>query len=614
MTKKSFNVLIIEDDSSQGAALLEAVKRAGYNAEWTQSPQQALVLAHHTDFQLLIVDCMLPQKSGVDLINDLKPHLSEQAEIFLITGVFKDRSFIKDAKAKAGAQQFFIKPFNLETLIAHIDQAAQTRIEPEEDPIVSLYKRPNDQMEGWLKRNNSINALHLPILLKRIQESKCSGQLILNYGVSSSISFSKGSVFEVKLADPQSYFGILAVDKGYVDIQEVEEALKSSGQKPIGQLLIESLSLSPHAVNIILLEQVALRLSQLVQDQNCEITWLSESNPKEPKIKLSNEHLANLVLEWLPSKYDERWLSETLMRWGNYQLHWTRSVVSGVAQTIDEVSAEGASTTPHELFEALFLSEAFVGEKIVSNMPDANIEQKYQRALEFFSHANHFQILGISEKSKNAEIQRAFELLTRSFSLPEKGSQVSAHVSELANKVYNVIQQSYKILIDEAKRTAYIKEIQAKRHQALADLEPEFRAAILEIHAGHFENAASRLDLLVSKKAVFKDLKAYRIWAHIKASHPMNFEAEFDQIPPEGRYSAVYMFVRGLFFNSRLQYGKAIECFKNAIVLDPRMTEPKFELAEAEEAYENTHHTRLVREVKGAIGTFLGKKKPKKSA
>lgn len=614
MTKKSFNVLIVEDDSSQGAALLEAVKRAGYNAEWTKSPQQALALAHHTDFQLFIIDCMLPQKSGVDLIKDLKPHLSNSTEIFLISGVFKDRSFIREATVKSGAAQFFVKPLNLESVIAHINQTAIAYLEPDDDPVLGLYSGPTDQLEIWLNNHNhSFNNLHLPILLRRIQDAKCSGQLILNSGASSSISFYKGNVFEVKLTDSQSFFGILAVDKGYVGISEVEEALKSNGQKPIGQILIESLSLSPHAVNIILLEQVALRLSQLVQDQNSDLNWLP-LNSKEPKIVLTKERLDNLVLEWLPSKFDETWLNETVMRWGNHKLKWLRSVNSDVANSLDEMNGPQSPTTPHELFEALFLGEAYIGEKISSNLEDSNIKQKYQRALQFFKGANHFQILGISEKARNAEIQRAYDLLTRSFSLPEQGKNISPDVSELAEKVFNVIKDSYNTLIDDTSRSAYIKDIQVKRHQAIIDLEPEFRAAILELRAGHFEQAAKRLDTLVAKKATFRDLKAYRIWAHLKTGDSINFEMEFDQIPPEGRYSAVYMFIRGLFYSGRLQHAKAVEYFKNAIVLDPKMTEAKFELSESEEALESTQHIRLVREVKGAIGSLLGKKKPKRSA
>lgn len=607
MDRNKFNVLIVEDDSSQGKALQEALNRAGYNAEWTTSSQQALTLAHHAEYHALVVDCMLPLSNGVDLVNELKPHLASNAEIILISGIFKDRSFIKEAMEKTGASQFLIKPFDLEQIIALIGRKAPKGSPESEDPVLELYGGTLENPVAWLEQHGTLNPLHLPILLKKIQKSRLSGQLLVSQSSPCSISFFEGRVWDVKTADPQSYFGILAVENGYSSTGELEAALKNQGSLPIGQALIQGLSLSPHAVKIILQEQMALRLSQIIQDGTVELRWIPQSFEK-PDISLSPERLDSLIHEWLPSKYEDNWLRELFLRWGSRHLTWKDGEPIDLPQNTEEIHRDDCPITPQQLFEALLLDYVIVGEDKRIRTDYKAMAQKLDRSLRSFRTANLFQILGLTEKARTAEIQRAYAALQRAFVLPEEDANCPADVAELARKVHSLLKNAYETLRDEGSRNAYLKELQIKKSQEILDLEPIFRTAILELTSERFIEAAKSFDDLIGKRANFRDLKSYRLWAHIKAGSGLSLDLEFEQIPPEGRYSPIYLMARGLFFASRMNFEKAMECLNNALMLDPNFKAARIELENVMELRDHTQSTFIVREVKGAINTLLGKK------
>ena len=61
MSKRKFNVLIVEDDPTQGRSLNEAFTRAGYHSVLAPNGEQALAHAQRTEFHCLLVDCMLPR-------------------------------------------------------------------------------------------------------------------------------------------------------------------------------------------------------------------------------------------------------------------------------------------------------------------------------------------------------------------------------------------------------------------------------------------------------------------------------------------------------------------------------------------------------------------------
>jgi DNA-binding response OmpR family regulator len=174
MIKSQIHILIVEDDFTQGNALCEAFTRAGYTCVLCTTSVQALTSAQRNEYHCLIVDCLLPKMNGVDLVEEILQFLPTKPKIFMMTGIFKDKAFIKDAMDRTGATSFFVKPINLADIIGTIDEIFAPRIGPETPPVLRLYSTDplsDDELTSVIARESTIHSFHLPKLYQRMQKS-----------------------------------------------------------------------------------------------------------------------------------------------------------------------------------------------------------------------------------------------------------------------------------------------------------------------------------------------------------------------------------------------------------------------------------------------------------
>jgi DNA-binding response OmpR family regulator len=75
-------ILLIEDDQSLGATLSERLSRECSQVKWARTIAEAETLLAQESFSLLIVDLMLPDGSGFDLVERLRKN-NKTAVIFL---------------------------------------------------------------------------------------------------------------------------------------------------------------------------------------------------------------------------------------------------------------------------------------------------------------------------------------------------------------------------------------------------------------------------------------------------------------------------------------------------------------------------------------------------
>src|SRR3954465_4292238 len=118
MKKSRINILVVEDDATQGKALEEAFKRDGYNVTLATTSVQAITLAQRQEFHCLFVDCMLPKMNGIDLVTEILAMVPNKQKVYLATEIFKDRDFPREAMKKTGAEPFFMKPLELPAVLA----------------------------------------------------------------------------------------------------------------------------------------------------------------------------------------------------------------------------------------------------------------------------------------------------------------------------------------------------------------------------------------------------------------------------------------------------------------------------------------------------------------
>lgn len=110
-------ILIAEDEPLISTFLKKGLEANGFVTTIVEDGNAAVYLAHSQDFDLLLLDLVLPGKHGLNVIEQIRDR-GEHLPIIILT-VFDD---VKDKVAglEIGADDYITKPFRLEELIARI--------------------------------------------------------------------------------------------------------------------------------------------------------------------------------------------------------------------------------------------------------------------------------------------------------------------------------------------------------------------------------------------------------------------------------------------------------------------------------------------------------------
>lgn len=116
-------VLLVEDEPNIAEAIRFILRRAGWSV--TVEPSGTAALAHIGALRpaAVILDMMLPGRSGLEILNDMRadPGLAAMPVLMLTArGQGRDR----EAAAAAGANAFLAKPFANADVVAALDAIA----------------------------------------------------------------------------------------------------------------------------------------------------------------------------------------------------------------------------------------------------------------------------------------------------------------------------------------------------------------------------------------------------------------------------------------------------------------------------------------------------------
>jgi two-component system response regulator CpxR len=122
-------ILIIDDDAELCALLREFLRREGYASECENEGRRGLEAALHGDFNLVVLDVMLPGIDGFEILRRLRQH--SKVPVLMLTARGEDTDRI--VGLELGADDYLSKPFNTRELAARI-RAILRRIEPRDAP------------------------------------------------------------------------------------------------------------------------------------------------------------------------------------------------------------------------------------------------------------------------------------------------------------------------------------------------------------------------------------------------------------------------------------------------------------------------------------------------
>jgi DNA-binding response OmpR family regulator len=117
MVSKS-RILYVEDDDTLGFITSENLERKGYEVRLSQDGESALQLFRMENFDLCLLDIMLPKLDGFTLARMIR---KENEEIPIIFISAKTLTEDKIEGLLLGADDYIVKPFNLEELTLKIE-------------------------------------------------------------------------------------------------------------------------------------------------------------------------------------------------------------------------------------------------------------------------------------------------------------------------------------------------------------------------------------------------------------------------------------------------------------------------------------------------------------
>src|SRR4249920_35607 len=123
MTHGRGSILIVDDEEKILKSLGRALREAGHVVVDTASPRQAQRLLGERTFDLMIVDNVMPDLSGLELIREYVGSTpeGERAQILMMTAHATVESAIE--AMKLGTLDYLIKPFEIDELIVVVRRA-----------------------------------------------------------------------------------------------------------------------------------------------------------------------------------------------------------------------------------------------------------------------------------------------------------------------------------------------------------------------------------------------------------------------------------------------------------------------------------------------------------
>ncbi|WP_022694639.1 response regulator transcription factor [Ponticaulis koreensis] len=112
------NILAIEDDLEMASFVQRILSDEGHSVETVHDGDSGLALARSKEFDLLIVDRMLPRKDGLELVREFRESGGNAPTLFLSALSDVDH---RVEGLKAGGDDYLTKPFAPSELLARVD-------------------------------------------------------------------------------------------------------------------------------------------------------------------------------------------------------------------------------------------------------------------------------------------------------------------------------------------------------------------------------------------------------------------------------------------------------------------------------------------------------------
>ncbi|MFT8720442.1 response regulator transcription factor [Acetobacter sp.] len=191
-------ILIIEDESALGSAVRDRIRQAGHVADWFRTLSDARAALRASSYDFLLLDLGLPDGNGRDLLREIR---RDRSPLAILITTARDQISDRIAGLSDGADDYIVKPYDLDELVARIEAVAR-RYVALPDNVVTIGDIEIDLSRRQLRRNGldvDLSAREWAIveLLARRPGALCSREQIEDalYGLSDDVESNAIEVF-----------------------------------------------------------------------------------------------------------------------------------------------------------------------------------------------------------------------------------------------------------------------------------------------------------------------------------------------------------------------------------------------------------------------------------
>ena len=206
-------ILVAEDEIQMNRVLTTALTHEGYDVDSVYDGQAAIDMANKNTYDVMVMDIMMPVKSGIEAVQEIR-QTGNQSHIIMLTAMAEvdDRVTGLDA----GADDYLTKPFSLKELLARLRSMSRRVDTNFTSNILTVGTVTLNVGEQELVSQNTIRLA--------VKESKMLEFFMLNVGKKLSTDQIFNHVWANDKDDPE-------IDNGYVFIyvSYLRQKLKSIG-------------------------------------------------------------------------------------------------------------------------------------------------------------------------------------------------------------------------------------------------------------------------------------------------------------------------------------------------------------------------------------------------
>ena len=124
------SVLLVEDHQDIAELVYDYMEDVGYELDYAPDGEVGINLVAQNDYDAIILDLMLPRRDGLSMCRELREKMGKTTPVLMLTA--RDTLEDKLKGFEFGADDYLVKPFEIEELEARVRAVSYTHLRAHE--------------------------------------------------------------------------------------------------------------------------------------------------------------------------------------------------------------------------------------------------------------------------------------------------------------------------------------------------------------------------------------------------------------------------------------------------------------------------------------------------